>query len=224
MKRVFIILLSLLLFSCSNQTTCEPVECIEKQEEPSLESQIQDHVYDDLLIQKFFLDFIQATMSGYYQTHGQAGFNILPNIEVTEDNIATIEIASLHDCLVYDGVEYLISITLDYNTKEYSYRYNAYRSFEYQNYDGDRFMAYFRQTRDENGNYTNTLVCRGGQIFTPIDVNRDNYKLVDENNIVYDFFNDLQQSGYSVLSTLIWENQQFEVNLENYLNEYMKNI
>ena len=222
MKKVFSVLISLLLLGCSNQTTCEPIEIIE--EEPSLESLVEEYVYNDLLNQKFFLDFIQATMSGYYQSHGQAGFNTIPNIEVNEDNIATIEITSLNDCYVYEGVEYLISITLDFNTKEYSYRYNSYRSFDYQNYDGDRFVAYFRQTRDDEGNHTNTLVCRGDQVFTPIDVNRDTYKLVDENNNVYNFFNDLQSSGYNVLSTVIWENQQFEVNLENYLNEYMKSI
>lgn len=223
MKRLFVVLLLLILVGCSNQTTCEPVEII-KEEEPSLEMQIEEHVYSDLLNQKFFLDFIQSTMSGYYQSHGQAGFNVVPNVAVNEDNIVIIEITSRQDCLFYDGVEYLIRITLDLNNKTSFYEYNAYRSFVYQNYDGDRFMAYFRQTRDTNGNHTNTLVCRGDQVFTPIEANNENYKLVDENNIVYNFFNDLQSSGYSVLHTLTWENQQFEKNLENYLNEYMNNI
>ena len=80
MKRMFLVIIAVLLLGCSNQTTCEPIEIIE--EEPSLESQVTEYVYSDLLNQEFFLDFIQATMSGYYQSHGHDGFNLNPTIEV----------------------------------------------------------------------------------------------------------------------------------------------
>lgn len=220
-------MLCFILIGCQKSNECivnECETCNDIVEENNNKQELMEmFLIEQFFNQEFFEDYFLHSQGAYNISHGRTGFDIIPTFEWGENEVTMVFKADEYSSK-YDGLDFLFKVHFDLSNSTYTYEYYYITSFEYFNYDKESFMAFLTRHNDTDGNSINSLTCRGSEVFSPIFLDRNQWKILNEEGEVIDFFNDLQRKAVNYLSAMESEDNSFREKLNLFLQDVVTQL